>query len=120
MIRSINTKMLLLVFGILVTTALALMLFTRRDLAKKFLEAEEHSVRNVIYLVKLNIENQYGSLLFHKLSTIEKRKAEMQKLLGVVVSNINRFQQQCEQGMLHGGGSQGFRFGLDHRSEMRR
>jgi phosphoserine phosphatase RsbU/P len=100
MIRSINTKMLLLVFGILVTTALVLMLFTKRDLEKKILSAEEHSVKNVIYLVKLNIENQYGSLLFHKLSTLEKRKAEMKKLTGVVVSNIDRFQEQRKQGLL--------------------
>jgi phosphoserine phosphatase RsbU/P len=100
MIRSINTKMLLLVFGILVSTALVLMLFTKRDLERKILEAEEHSVRNVIYLVKLNIENQYGSLLFHKLSTLEKRKAEMKKLTGVVISNIDRFQEQRKKGML--------------------
>ena len=100
MIRSINTKMLLLVFGILVTTALVLMLFTKRDLRQKILETEEHSVKNVIYLVKLNIENQYGSLLFHKLSTLEKRKIEMKKLTALVVSNIERFQEQHQQGLL--------------------
>ena len=64
------------------------------------LETEEHSVRNVIYLVKLNIENQYGSLLFHKLSTLEKRKAEMKKLIAVVVSQIDRYQQQNRKGLL--------------------
>jgi phosphoserine phosphatase RsbU/P len=100
MIRSINTKILLLVFGIMVTTALVLMFFTRQDLESKVLETEEHSVRNAIYLVKLNIENQYGSLLFHKLYTLEKHKAEMKKLLAVVVSNIERFQQQREKGLL--------------------
>jgi phosphoserine phosphatase RsbU/P len=100
MIRSINTKILLLVFGIMVTTALVVMFFTKRDLEKMVLETEEHSVKNAIYLVKLNIENQYGSLLFHKLSTLEKRKAEMQKLVAVVVSNIDRFQQQNRKGLL--------------------
>jgi phosphoserine phosphatase RsbU/P len=100
MIRSINTKILLLVFGIMVTTALVVMFFTKRDLEKMVLETEEHSVRNAIYLVNLNIENQYGSLLFHKLSTLEKRKAEMQKLVTVVVSNIDRFQQQSRKGLL--------------------
>lgn len=100
MIRSINTKILLLISGIMVTTALVLMFFTRQDLESKVLETEEHSVRNAIYLVKLNIENQYGSLLFHKLSTLEKRKAEMKKLIAVVVSNIDRFQEQRAKGML--------------------
>ncbi len=100
MIRSINTKILLLVFGIMVTTALVVMFFTKRDLEKMVLETEEHSVRNAIYLVKLNIENQYGSLLFHKLSTLEKRKAEMRKLVALVVSEIDRFQQQSRKGLL--------------------
>jgi|WetSurMetagenome_2_1015567.scaffolds.fasta_scaffold01321_3 phosphoserine phosphatase RsbU/P len=100
MFRSINTKILLLVFGIMVTTALVVMFFTKRDLEKMVLATEEHSVRNAIYLVKLNIENQYGSLLFHKLSTLEKRKAEMQKLVAVVVSQIDRYQQQNRKGLL--------------------
>jgi phosphoserine phosphatase RsbU/P len=100
MIRSINTKMLLLVFGILTTMALLLLFFTREDLEKKFLETEEQSVRNVIYLVKLNIENQYGSLLFHKLATLEKRKAEMKKLTTLVVSDLDQFQQLSRKGIL--------------------
>jgi hypothetical protein len=48
MIRSIKTKTLLLVFGILLTTALVLMFFTKRDLQQKILETEERSVRDVI------------------------------------------------------------------------
>ena len=48
MIRSINTKLLLLVFGILISTALVRMFFTKRDLQQKISETEEHSVRNVI------------------------------------------------------------------------
>jgi len=100
MIRSITTKMLLLVFGILITTALVLMFFGKEDLEQKVLEAQRQSNRNVIYLVKLNIENQYGSLLFHKLSTLEKRKAEMKKLTALVVSDIDRFAQQSRKGLL--------------------
>lgn len=111
MIRSINTKMLLLVFGILVTTAFVLMFFTKSDLQKKILETEEHSVKNVIYLVKLNIENQYGSLLFHKLTTLEKRKNEMKKLMTVVVSSIDRYQEQSKKGLL--GEEQARIFALD-------
>ena len=100
MIRSINTKMLLLVFGILITTALVLMFFAREDLEEKFLETEALSVRNALYLVKLNIENQYGSLLFHKLATLDKRKAEMKKLTTLVVSDLDRSQQQRQKGLL--------------------
>jgi phosphoserine phosphatase RsbU/P len=99
-IRSINTKMLLLVFSILVITALVLMVFTKRDLEKEILEAQEKSLGNAIYLVKLNIENQYGSLLFHKMATLDKRKSEMKKLLAVVVSNVERYQRMFERGLV--------------------
>ena len=100
MIRSINTKMLMLVFGILIATALVLMFFAREDLEQKFLETEAQSVRNALYLVKLNIENQYGSLLFHKLATLEKRKAEMKKLITVVAAELDRTTQQHRHGPL--------------------
>lgn len=100
MIHSINTKMLLLVFFILVTTALAVMFFTKRDFEREILDTEEKSVRNAIDLVQLNIDNQYGSLLFHKMATLDKRKIEMKKLIAVVVSNVERFQQLHHKGML--------------------
>lgn len=100
MIRSINTKMLLLIFGILITTALVLIFFAREDLEKKFLQAQAQSVTNALYLVKLDIENQYGSLLFHKLATLEKRKAEMKKLITLVVADLDRDQEQRQKGIL--------------------
>lgn len=100
MIRSINTKMLLLVFGILIATAAVLIFFAREELEQKFLETEAQSVQNALYLVKLNIENQYGSLLFHKLATLEKRKAEMKKLITLVASDLERTRQQRQKGLV--------------------
>ena len=100
MFRSIKTKMLLLVVGILVVTALVLMLLTKRDLEKKMLEVEEKSVGNAIYLIKLNIENQYKSFLFHKLFLLKKHKNQMRNLASVIVSGIDRFYQMYESGLL--------------------
>ena len=100
MIRSINTKMFLLVFGILIATAVVLIFFAREELEQKFLETEAQSVQNALYLVKLNIENQYGSLLFHKLATLEKRKAEMKKLITLVASDLERTRQQRQKGLV--------------------
>ena len=119
MIRSITTKMLLLVFGILIATALVLMFFAREDLEEKFLEAETQSIRNVIYLVKLNIENQYGSLLFHKLATLEKRKSEMKKLTTLVVSVLDRFPLLGRQGPGGEDEARGSALDLDCHPQMR-
>ncbi|NSW86805.1 MAG: hypothetical protein HPY84_10845, partial [Syntrophobacteraceae bacterium] len=52
MFRSIKTRMLLFVIGILVVTALVLMLFTKKDIEQHTLETESKSIQNVIYLVK--------------------------------------------------------------------
>jgi sigma-B regulation protein RsbU (phosphoserine phosphatase) len=92
--------MLLLVVGIMAVTALVLMLLTKTDLEKKMLEVEEKSVGNVIYLIKLNIEDQYKSFLFHKLFTLEKQKNQMRNLASVIVSGIDRFYQMYESGLL--------------------
>jgi sigma-B regulation protein RsbU (phosphoserine phosphatase) len=93
-------KMLLLILGIMATTALVLIFFTREDIGAKMLEAEEKSVRNAIYLVKLNLVNQYKSLLFHKLTTVAERKDEMKHAAYIVSSGINRFHQMQQSGLI--------------------
>lgn len=101
MFRSIKTRMLLFVIGILVVTALVLMLFTKKDIEQHTLETEGKSIQNVIYLVKLNIESQYGSLLYSKMSTVEKRKNDLKKLNQLVISVANYFEDLHAKGILH-------------------
>lgn len=100
MLHSIKMKMLLLILGIMATTALVLIVFTGEDIGSKMLEAEEKSVRNAIYLVKLNLVNQYKSLLFHKLTTVAERKYEMKHAAHIVTSGINRFHQMQQSGLI--------------------
>ncbi len=100
MFRSITSKILLLILGIMLTSALVLILFTERYVGSKMLEAEEKSVRNAIYLIKLNVVNEYKSLLFHKMTTLTERKKEMKDLASVMLSGLERFHRLKEEGAL--------------------
>jgi len=98
--RSIKTKILLLIVGIMLATALILVYFTKKDVGEAVLGMEEKSIRNAMYLIKLNVENEYKSLLFHKISMLTERKEQMKTLAAVVVAGINDYQQMAENGRI--------------------
>ncbi|MDY0038874.1 MAG: SpoIIE family protein phosphatase [Desulforhabdus sp.] len=100
MLRSIKTKVLLLIVGIMLATALILVYFTKRDVGEAVLGMEEKSIRNAMYLIKLNVENEYKSLLFHKIAMLTERKEQMKSLAAVVMAGINDYQQLAEQGRI--------------------
>ena len=100
MFRSIKTKILLLVVGIMLVTALILIYITKRDVGQAVLGMEEKSIRNAMYLIKLNVENEYKSLLFHKLSMITERKNQMKTLSSIVISAMNKYQTMADEGLI--------------------
>lgn len=105
MSRSIKSKVLLLIAGIMAVTALVLIFFTQEYVGNTMLEAEQKSVRNAMFLIKLNVENEYRSLLFHKMITLTARKNEMKDLSGVVLSGLDNLYRVKEQRGPGGDGS---------------
>ncbi|MFP5212879.1 MAG: SpoIIE family protein phosphatase [Acidobacteriota bacterium] len=100
MFRSITSKIVLLIVAISLTAAVVLILYTKGHVGTKMLEAEEKSVRNAIYLIKLNVENEYKSLLFHKMTALTERKNEMKDLSSVVLAGLERFYRLKEAGTI--------------------
>jgi sigma-B regulation protein RsbU (phosphoserine phosphatase) len=100
MFCSIKAKMLLLVISTLTVTAFILMFFTKKGIEKEMLEMEEKSVRNAIYLVKLNVENQYKSFLSHKVLILRKRRVNMRDLTSIVISGIDRLHKMYQEGLI--------------------
>lgn len=100
MIHSIKTKVLLLFVGIMLTMALILIFITDRDVGRAVLEMEEKSIRNAMYLIKLNVENEYKNLLFHKLSMLSERKDHMKTLSSFVVAGIDDYHKMARRGLI--------------------
>lgn len=100
MFSSIKMKMLCLIVGIMVATAVVLMLHTKREVGNRMLRAEEKAIRNAIDLTKLDLENQYQSLLFHKVTVLLQRKNEMQNLARLVYSMLDNCHNLYRGGVL--------------------
>ncbi len=74
MFRSIKAKVLVSIGIVVVSGAVFLMIFTSSGLKKDLLRNTEKSIRNILYLVRLNVKNQYNTLLLDKITTLRKRK----------------------------------------------
>lgn len=81
--RSIKTKILALIVGILVMMSLIMMLFTQREVDIGMTNIEEQSARNVIRLSVLNLNSSYNDLVFYRENTLEIRKAELRDILSI-------------------------------------
>ena len=97
---SIKMKMLCLVVGIMAVTAVVLMLHTKREVGEQMLWAEEKSIQNAIYLTKLDLENQYKGLLYHKMTALVERKKEMRSLSAMAISTLESIQRMLQGGVL--------------------
>ena len=97
---SIRIKILFLIVGIMVATAVVLILYSERDVGEKMLSAEEKSIRNVIYLTKLNLENQYKGLLFQKMSALVERKNQMKSLSTMAISTLDNIYHHFREGSI--------------------
>ena len=80
MFHSLKARVLALIAAIMFVTAGILMLVTKTDVGSRMLESEEKSIRNAMFLINLNVENQYGTMLFAKMSTLMKSKQKMKEI----------------------------------------
>ena len=97
---SIKTKLIVFVTSVLAFVSLALMLFTQREVDMRMTDAQEQNARNIIRLVKLDIENEYNNLLQEKNTILEMRKQQMKNISSAVVSNTDTLFDAYKKGIL--------------------
>ena len=66
MFVSLRAKIIFFITLIVAITGIVIVFYTRRDVERAMLRAEESSARNVLELVELNIKAGYNTLLFDK------------------------------------------------------
>ncbi len=62
--------------------------------------AEEQHARDLLAAVQLSIETEYESLLFHRESTLEQRKAELKNIVTLAIAHLDEKYQQQQKGLL--------------------
>jgi sigma-B regulation protein RsbU (phosphoserine phosphatase) len=97
---SINTKVALLLAGMLVLSSLAVSLVTARSVTTALGEASEKAADSVLDLAMLWIESEHANLSEHKEFTLKLRREQMQNLSGAVASALDSFFFAKEQGLL--------------------
>lgn len=100
MFSSFRSKLLLFIICILVVSSAALMLLTRSEIAKTMHEAAGDAARNQLLLVRLNVENEYKSILYHKDYAMQRYKEQIRNVVGLVISHIDDYHRMYEQGIL--------------------
>ena len=100
MLRSLHSKILFFVTAIMAVTAISILYFTKHDVSKAMLTAQEASVENDFHFVELNIKQVYGQLLTQKVNTIGQRKQQLKSLSDLAVSVLNKYLQFAQTGAI--------------------
>lgn len=100
MFISIRFKIFSLVVLCLALVACLVMFFSKRDVERAILNAEERSERNVLDLVELNISGRYTSLLRDKVDIVRVSKERLRKISGMVIAGLDRFAELAREGKI--------------------
>ena len=100
MFSSLKWKIIFFISLILIITGLVIVFYTRRDVERAILEAEESSAKNVLELVELNISGGYNKLLYDKLDMIMGLNEQLKTFSGVCTSVFNEYDRISQRGVL--------------------
>lgn len=98
MLRSLNSKIFLLVFFILALIAGAVFYITNRDVGRAMYQAEERSIANVLELMELNVAGRYKNLLQDKVGKTQEIKRYLVDLAATFETGLDRFAALEESG----------------------
>ena len=91
MFSSLTGKIIFFLCFIMAVTGIAIVLYTRQNVARTMLEAEQSSSRNVLKLVELNIQGGYSKLLSDKFDMIIGLNARLKDLASLCVSVFEEY-----------------------------
>ncbi|MDC7232827.1 MAG: cache domain-containing protein [Spirochaetales bacterium] len=95
MLKSLKVRILTGILGIVLLTNISNMFLVQKTTENVLYEAQKDNAFNQINTVFLNVENQYESILFHRDSSLERRKSELKNLntiaLTIVQDSYNDF-----------------------------
>ena len=100
MFSSLKGKIVFFVILIMTITGVAIVFYTRRDVGRAILQAEEASAQNVLELVELNIRGGYNKLVFDKFDMILGLNERLKNIAKICVSVFEEYVALSEKGIL--------------------
>jgi phosphoserine phosphatase RsbU/P len=100
MFNTLRTKLVLFIISILIISSIAMMLLTGYEVKRTTRNSSGEAARNQLYLVKLNIENEYKSILYHKEYALLRYKEQLKNVVGLITSHIDEYYGLFKAGIL--------------------
>ncbi len=97
---SFATRMLILIFILLVLTTVSFMLVTQFEAKKTIERTINSSLQDMRELISLYVDNQYRSLIFHKENVLNRYKQQLKDLTDIAFANIEYYHSLAEKNIL--------------------
>ncbi|MBV7485184.1 SpoIIE family protein phosphatase [Bordetella sp. BOR01] len=107
LIRSLRSKIFLLVVAILLVVAALVMLVSQRDVTRTVAASEQHAVDNVMDLVMRDTEARWGALLDDKINTVRSGRRQLVQVGATISSVLASYAAMAERGVMTTGAAKG-------------
>ncbi|MCP3890182.1 MAG: histidine kinase [Desulfobulbaceae bacterium] len=97
---SLKGKILFFIMLIMAITGIVIVSYTRHDVSRTLVEAEEFYARNVLELVKLNIRGGYSRLLFDKSDLVMGLKSQLKDTATICISFLEENSELSTKGLI--------------------
>lgn len=97
MFLSLRAKIIFFITLIVTITGVVIVSYTRRDVGRAMLQAQESSALNVLELVELNIQGGYNKLLFDKFDMILGLTTRLKEFSNMCISVFEEYQELAQK-----------------------
>ncbi|HEY3276641.1 MAG TPA: cache domain-containing protein [Syntrophorhabdaceae bacterium] len=100
MLTSFRSKLLLLIITILTVSSAAIMAFTVVEVTETMSRTTRQAARDQLRLVKLDIENEHRSIVYHKEYALLRYKEQLKNLTALALTHIDGYYALYRAGSL--------------------
>jgi len=85
---------------IVLLTTVSILIFVDRETTRAIFKVEDEHTRNLLETVRLNIETEYQSLLYHREHALQQRQNELKNVVGFALTIVDGYYQDYRAGKL--------------------
>ncbi|MCF6179163.1 MAG: cache domain-containing protein, partial [Geopsychrobacter sp.] len=99
-LNGLRSRILLVVGCAVLLTTASIAFLAQREMEATVFNSEDRHAQYLLRMALLNVESEYESLLFHKKTTLERRKQGLKNIVDISMANINEVYEKFLRGEL--------------------
>ncbi|MBI9033100.1 MAG: cache domain-containing protein [Bacteroidales bacterium] len=100
MLNSLRSRIIIVVVGIISIAFITISFLSQNKISEAVLSSYFENSKNMVNTISLDVENQHKSILFHKETSLAKRKSELKNVVNIAYTIIEGYYQRYEKGIL--------------------